>query len=44
MPRAVSADAMRRAASESLLQVKQCANKAVARVGPSGRSSAAASM
>jgi hypothetical protein len=44
MPSAVSASAMRFAATTFLPQVKQCANSAVARGVPSGRSSTAASL
>jgi hypothetical protein len=43
MPSAVSRCAIRRAAAMSLPQVKQWAKSAVARCGPSGRSSRAAS-
>ena len=43
MPAAASPPAMRRAARASLEQVKQWANSANARTGPTGRSSRAAS-
>src|SRR5262249_38946517 len=43
MPCDVRPCAINRAALLSLPQVKQCANKATARIGPSGRSSSAAS-
>ena len=43
MPCSLRPSAMRRAAWLSLPQVKQCANSAMARTGPSGRSSSAAS-
>ena len=43
MPRPASALETRDAAKESLLQVKQCANTAQPRAGPSGESSTPAS-